>query len=86
MMYKAKNTEKKTVPTKAVTMTLSTEKEMALNLIHPAHKTMVSYWSKDGKHKISAVRRTGNKTWILMDGKVVRTTKIRELIKGINWA
>lgn len=73
-------------PTKVIRMALSTPDEMALNLMHPDHKTMAVYVSKDGQHRISATRRTGNKTWLVMDGKVIRTTQIRELIRGINWA
>lgn len=73
-------------PTKVISMSLSTEKEMALNLMHlSTPKTMVMYRSKDGQHRISAYRRS-SKTWLVMDGKVVRTTKVRELIQGIDWA
>ena len=70
----------KAEPTKVVSKTITSVQDTVLDLMHPKHKTMVIYRSGDGQHRISAVRRTGDKTWILVDGKVVRTTQIRALV------
>ena len=70
----------KAEPTKVVSKTITSVQDAVLDLMHPKHKTMVMYKSKDGQHRITAVRRTGSKTWILVDGKVVRTTQIRALV------
>lgn len=68
----------KAEPTKVVSKTIISTEGAVLDLMHPKHKTMTVY--KSGGHTISALRRTGNKTWILVDGKVVRTTQIRALV------
>ena len=79
-------TQKAAAPTKVVSMTIKSDDDMALSLLHPNHKTMVIYRSKDGMHRISAMRRSGNKTWIIMDGKVVHQTQLRQTIKSVDWA
>lgn len=68
----------KTEPTKVVSKTITSVQDTVLDLMHPKHKTITVY--KSGGHTISAMRRTGNKTWIMVDGKVVRTTQIRALV------
>ena len=79
-------TQKAAAPTKVVSMTIKSDDDMALSLLHPNHKTAVIYTSKDGMHRISAMRRSGNKTWIVMDGKVVRQTQLRKMIGSVDWA
>ena len=71
---------KKTIPTKVEMKTISTENDMLLDLIHPKHKTMVVY-QKNG-HTISAMRRTGSKTWVILDGRVIRPTEIKRALKA----
>lgn len=68
----------KAEPTKVVSKTITSVQDTVLDLMHPKHKTLTVYTS--GGHTISAMRRSGNKTWILVDGKVVRTTQIRALV------
>ena len=69
-------------PTKMITKTIESEDDAIRDLLHPNHKTLTVYKSRDGQHRISAMRRS-NKTWLMVDGKVVRTTQMKILVRAL---